>query len=132
MPDHLHLVWLGMRVASDQLKAMRFLRKYLSRELVRRSRTGVEFELQRQAQDTVLREQDRTQGALASACFYVLDNPRRGGLVSHPREWPHLGAMVPGYPFLHPVEEDFWPMFWKFHAKPREPTPKEPPAPPPP
>ena len=76
MPDHLHLVWLGMRVASGQLKAMRFLRKYLARELARRSRTGVEFELQRQAQDTVLREQDRTQGALASACFYIITGSR--------------------------------------------------------
>jgi REP element-mobilizing transposase RayT len=130
MPDHLHLVWLGMRVASDQLKAMRFLRKYLARELARRSPTGVEFELQRQAHDSVLREHDRTQGALASTCFYVLDNPRRRGLVSHPRDWSHLGAMVPGYPFLHPLEDDFWPMFWKFHGKHREPTPTEPPSPP--
>jgi REP element-mobilizing transposase RayT len=129
MPDHMHLVWLGMRVASDQLKAMRFLRKYLTRELARRSPTGVEFELQPQAHDTVLREQDRTQGALASTCFYVLDNPRRRGLVSHPREWPYLGAMVPGYPFLHPLDDGFWPMFWKFYAEHREPTPREPPAP---
>ena len=126
MPDHLHLVWLGMRIASDQLKAMRFVRKYLARELARPSPTRVEFALQRQAQDTVLREQDRTRGALASTCFYVLDNPRRGGLVSHPREWPYLGAVAPGYPFLHPLEDDFWPMFWKLHAKHREPTPDEP------
>ena len=64
------------------------------------------------------------------SCFYVLDNPRRGGLVSDPREWPHLGAMVPGYPFLHPLEDDFWPMFWKFYPEHREPTPREPPTPP--
>ena len=125
MPDHLHVVWLGLKVASDQLEAMRFLRKHLAREFARRSPTGVEFELQKQAHDSVLREKDRTRGALGSACFYVLDNPRRKGLVTQPRDWPHLGAMVPGYPFLHPLEEEFWPMFWKFYTEQREPTPKE-------
>ena len=125
MPDHIHLVWLGMKLASDQREAIRFLRKYLARELARRSPTGVEFELQKQAHDSVLREKDRTRGALASACFYVLDNPRRKGLVVHPREWPHLGAVVPGYPFLHPLDEDFWPMFWKLYSEQREPAPKE-------
>ena len=123
MPDHLHLVWLGLRLASDQLRAMRFLRKYLQREFKRRSPHGVEFELQKQAHDSVLKEEERTQGAMAKACFYVLDNPRRKGLVEHPRDWPHLGALVPGYPFLHPLEEDFWPMFWKQHQEHREPRP---------
>ena len=123
MPDHLHLVWLGLRVASDQLRAVRFLRKYLQREFTRRSPQGVEFELQKQAHDSVLKEEERTQGALAKACFYVLDNPRRKGLVEHPRDWPHLGALAPGYPFLHPLEEDFWPMFWQQYQKHREPRP---------
>ncbi len=30
MPDHLHLVWLGLSQESDQLNAMKFLRKYLN------------------------------------------------------------------------------------------------------
>ena len=50
MPDHLHLLWLGLRVASNQSDAMRFLRKYLRREFTRRSPTGVEYQLQKQAQ----------------------------------------------------------------------------------
>src|SRR5436309_10089980 len=29
MPDHLHLVWMGLNLASDQINAMRCLRKYL-------------------------------------------------------------------------------------------------------
>ncbi len=123
MPDHLHLVWLGLRVSTDQLRAMRFLRRYVQREFTHRSPQGVEFELQKQAHDAVLKEEDRTQGALAKACFYVLDNPRRKGLVEHPRDWPHLGAVVPGFPFLHPLAEDFWPMFWKLYQEHREPTP---------
>ena len=124
MPDHLHLLWLGMRVVSNQTNAMRFLRKYLQREFSRRSPSGVEYQLQKQSHDSVLTEKDRTRGALAKACFYVLDNPRRKGLVEHPQNWPHLGAMVPGYPFLHPLEEDFWPSFWKFYQDQREPTPR--------
>jgi hypothetical protein len=130
MPDHIHLFWLGYRVASNQLEAMRFLRKYLQREFTGRSPTGVEFRLQKQAHDSVLREKDRTRGALASACFYVLDNPRRKGLVAHPRDWPYLGAIVPGYPFLHPLAEDFWPLFWRFYYEQRDPVPKDPLKPP--
>lgn len=125
MPDHMHVVWLGLKVASDQREAMRFIRKFLARELARRSPTSVEFELQKQPHDSVLREKDRTRGALGSACFYVLDYPRRKGLVAHPREWPYLGAIVPSYPFLHPLEEDFWPIFWRFYTEQREPAPKE-------
>jgi putative transposase len=126
MPDHLQLLWLGLRVASNQANAMRFLRKYLQREFTRRSPSGVEYRLQKQSHDSVLTEKDRTRGALAKACFYVLDNPRRKGLVKHPRDWRHLGTVVPGFPFLHPLEEDFWPSFWKFYQNQREPTPQAP------
>ncbi len=124
MPDHLHLLWLGLRAASNQQDAMRFLRKYLQREFTRCSPAGVEYQLQKQSHDSVLTGQDRTRGALARACFYVLDNPRRKGLVAHPRDWPHLGAVVPGYPFLHPLDESFWPDFWKFYEAQREDFPR--------
>jgi putative transposase len=122
MPDHIHLLWLGLRAASNQLDAMRFLRKYLQREFTRRSPDGG-YQLQKQAHDSVLREADRTRGALAKSCFYILDNPRRKGLVAHPRDWPHLGAVVPGYPFLQPLADDFWPDFWKFYQEHRESVP---------
>ena len=126
MPDHIHLFWLGLKLESDQRLAMRFLRKHLQATLASRSRSGVEFRLQKQPHDRVLRENDRRRGAFASACFYVLDNPRRKRLVSHPREWPYLGTMVPGYPFLRPLEEDFWPQFWKLYSEQRDSLPKEP------
>jgi hypothetical protein len=105
---------------------MRFFRKHLQRELTRRSPRGGEFELQKQSHDNVLREADRTRGALARACFYVLENPRRKELVAQPQDWPHLGAVVPGYPFLHPLAEGFWPDFWKLYLKHREPMPAGP------
>jgi putative transposase len=129
MPDHIHLIWMGLRVNSDQRNAMKFLRKHLTVELQRRSAAGREFTLQKQSHDSVLREQDRVRGAFAKTCFYVLDNPRRQELVNHPREWKWLGTIVPGYPFLHPLAEDFWEMFWKLYAQHREPTPTAPPTP---
>jgi hypothetical protein len=42
-------------------------------------------------------------------------------LAKHPREWPFNGAILPGYPTLHPLQEDFWRKFWKLHAQAREP-----------
>ena len=130
MPDHLHLFWLGLKLASDQRNAMRFLRKHLQTELTRRSPHRVEFELQKQSHDCVLREKDRRRGAFASACYYVLDNPRRKGLVAHPRDWPHLGAVIPGYPHLHPLADNFWPLFWKLYTALRDPIPADPLKPP--
>ena len=134
MSDHLHLLWMGLRVDSDKRNAMKFLRKHLAVELARRSSTvpvaalGREpqtssFLLQKQSHDSVLREKDRLRGAFEKSCFYLLDNPCRKKLVNHPREWPHLGAVVPGYPFLHPLGEDFWESFWKIYTEKREPTP---------
>jgi REP element-mobilizing transposase RayT len=125
MPDHMHLIWMGLRVSSDQRNAMKFLRKHLATELARRSPTGVLFELQKQSHDSVLREKDRVRNAFAKACFYVLNNPCRAELVKHPSEWQYLGSVVPGYPFTHPFEEDFWESFWKLYVQHRESAPKE-------
>jgi len=123
MPDHLHLLWMGLRAGSDQRNAMKFLRKHLAAQLARRSPTSVEFALQKQAHDSVLREKERWRGAFEKSCFYLLDNPCRKKLVTHPRDWPHLGAVVPGHPFLHPLAEDFWELFWKIYMAKREPMP---------
>ena len=120
------LVWMGLQASSDQRNAMKFLRKHLAAELALRSPKSGEFELQKQPHDSVLREKERVRGAFAKACFYILDNPRQAGLVDHSRNWPHLGTVVPGYPFLHPLAEDFWELFWKFYEQHREPTPTNP------
>jgi hypothetical protein len=32
-------------------------------------------------------------------------------------DWRFTGAVVLGYPRLHPMDSDYWPMFWKLHAK---------------
>ena len=51
MPDHLHLVWMGMRRESDQFNAMRFLRRQLGPMLK-------PYKFQHQAHDHVLREDE--------------------------------------------------------------------------
>ena len=123
MPDHLHLVWMGMRRESDQLNAMRFLRRQLTPVLG-------PHKFQHQAHDHVLREDERKRGVFARVCFYVLANPDRAKLVAEGGDWPFSGVIVPGYPELHPMQEGFWEKFWKLYAAERDsesPAPSVPP-----
>ncbi len=113
MPDHLHFVWMGMRRASDQLNAIRFLRQQLAPALQ-------PHRFQHQAHDHVLREDERQRGAFARVCFYVSANPVRAKLAAQAGDWPFAGAVVPGYPALHPAHEDFWEKFWKLYVAERE------------
>ena len=89
----------------------------------------MKWSLQVQAHDHVLREEERKRGAFASVCFYVMANPVRAGLVEREPDWPFGGTMIPGYPELHPMQEDFWELFWKLYYQHREPMPTEPPKP---
>jgi len=110
MPDHLHLMWMGLRFDTDQLNAKSFLRTYLEPVM-----SPAKF--QHQPHDHVLKESERKRNAFAKVCFYVLENPVRAELVKAAGEWEFHGAIVPGYPTLHPLEEDFWPKFWKRYAQ---------------
>jgi len=139
MPDHLHLMWMGLSLGSDQLNAVKFLRLHLNRLLAdeglqhkgsavdSRPQPQHHWRLQPQAHDHVLREEERKQNAFASVCFYILANPVRAKLVKREQEWLFSGAVAPGYPDLHPFQENCWELFWKIYYKHREPTPKEPP-----
>jgi len=109
MPDHIHLVWMGLRRDTDQKNGMKFLREHLAPKLR-------PHRFQHQAHDHVLRAEHRKRNAFAKVCFYIMDNARKKGLVEHPREWKFCGAVIPGYPAMHPLEEDFWPTFWKIYA----------------
>jgi len=83
-----------------------------------------------QAFGHVLREDERKRGAFARVCFYVLANPGRAKLVAEGGEWPFSGVIVPGYPELHPMQEDVWEKFWKLYAAERDsesPAPSVPP-----
>jgi REP element-mobilizing transposase RayT len=114
MPDHLHLVWMGLRRESDQHNGTKFLRAQLSRFLV-----PARFE--HQPHDHVLKPEERQRHAFSVACAdYVMLNPLKAGLVKAPGDWPYLGAVVAGYPRLNPLDGDFWPWFWKHYWTARE------------
>jgi hypothetical protein len=110
MPDHLHLVWMGLRLDSDQINGMAFLRTYLEPELSPRK-------FQPQAQDEVLRAEQRKRNAFAKVCFYIAANPVRADLIAEKEVWPFTGCLIPGYPKLNPQVEDFWPKFWRIYSK---------------
>lgn len=93
---------------------MAFLRTHLEPEL-----SPAKF--QPQAHDSVWRESEREHGAFAGVCFYILNNPVHAELVSKPEDWQFSGAVVPGYPTLHPLQPDFLEKFWKLYAKARRP-----------
>ena len=114
MPDHLHLIWMGLRQNSNQLNAMKFLRTQLEPAL------GKGRRWQHQPHDHVLREEERKRGAFASFCFYTLANPVRAGLVKQEKDWPFCGALIPGYPDMNPLGERYWEKFWKLYVKGRE------------
>ena len=120
MPDHLHLIWMGMRRESDQLNAMKFLRTQLEPAL------GGGRVWQHQPHDHVLREKERMRNAFASFCFYTLANPVRAELVKSEKEWPYSGAVVPGYPTLHPLADGYWELFWKLYLARRNTEPPPP------
>jgi len=118
MPDHIHLIWMGLNHDSDQLIGMKFLREHLGPALS-------PHRFQHQAHDHVLRGEDRKRGAFARVCFYILSNPIRAGLTKESETWPFGGAVVPGYPKFHPAEAGFWPRFWKIVQASRQPDARE-------
>src|SRR5689334_18341056 len=64
MPDHVHMVWLGCKVESDQLNGMAFLRRYM--------KASLGLQLQHQAHDHVFKAEERKRNAFANSCEYVL------------------------------------------------------------
>lgn len=114
MPDHIHLMWMGLTLESDQFNGMSFLRTYLEPQLGPRK-------FQPQPQDEVLREEQRKRRAFENVCFYISANPVRAGLMTENETWPFTNCIVPGYPKLNPLVEEFWPKFWKIYAKLRQP-----------
>ena len=114
MPDHIHLIWMGLRLDTDQLNGMAFFRTHLEPEL-----STAKF--QHQAQEHALKENERRHDAFARACHYILENPLQAGLVAYPNEWPHSGAVVPGYPTLHPLQDGFWKKLRKIYKAKKAP-----------
>lgn len=105
MPDHVHVVLMGLHANSDQLQALKFLKQYTRRFLQ-------PFTWQKQSHDHILRRDERTRGAFAAALHYILQNPVRAGIVGDPKEYPYLGCCIPGYPDMEVCRSDYWEVFW--------------------
>jgi len=115
MPDHIHIMWLGLKHDSDQRNGMSFLRTQIKLLLL-------PYKLQSQAHDHVLRDEERRRNAFAKICFYILANPVRAELIRETETWPYCGSILPGYPKMNPLDPDFWPLFWKLYEEKREPN----------
>lgn len=110
MPDHLHMIWVGLSVASDQRLACGFFRRHVNLALR-------PWKLQAQAFDHVLRARERQGEALAKLAEYILQNPVRAGLCVSWRGYPYSNTLVAGYPDLDIRQPDFWELFWRIHDR---------------
>ena len=108
MPDHLHLLWMGLVDSADQRLAMKYLRGQINLVLEKRG-----FQLQDQPFDHVLREDERKPVAFQNVVEYIARNPERKQLVPPDgfRAYPYTGCLLPGYPDLKPFQSDFWTLF---------------------
>ena len=108
MPDHLHMLWMGLLTKSDQLLAMKHFRKTTNESLRR-----IDSELQDQSYDHVLLPSERSEAAFLEIFDYIARNPERAGLVPIDgyATYRFTGSLVPGYPQLRSFESDFWDQF---------------------
>src|SRR5438552_797240 len=99
MPDHLHLIWIGLFDGSDQRNAVKFFRAQLNPLL---EKLGARF--QEQPYDHVLKDEDRERTSFENVVEYIARNPERAGLVPTDgfHQYPYTGCLVPGYPDLNP------------------------------
>jgi hypothetical protein len=130
MPDHLHLLWMGLLESCDQRNAARFFRRQMNLPLAK-----LGLQLQKQPYDHVLREDEGSgvgnavgEGGIltnsATSAFeavaeYIARNPERAGLVPVDgyRQYAYTGCLVPGYPDLSPWQDDYWTRFWKLYSR---------------
>ena len=112
MPDHIHMLWMGLFPGSDQLNAMKYFRKQLNLVLKK-----IKHELQPQAYDNVLKDDERASDAFAELCEYIARNPERAGLVAtdHYAEYRLTDCLIPGAPEVSFFDEDYWDRFWTIH-----------------
>jgi len=117
MPDHIHLLWVGILDGSDQRNAVKFFRTQLNPILAK-----LKARFQTQPYDHVLREEERERSAFEDVVEYIARNPERAQLVPTDRyqDYKYTGCLVPGYPDLSPWQNGYWELFWRIYARLRE------------
>ncbi len=105
MPDHIHMVWMGITDSCNQLSAMKHFRKTLNESLGR-----IGYSLQDQSYDHVLRDEERRTEGFLEICNYIARNPERAELVEPNAyaSYPFTNCLVPGYPELRFFDKDYW------------------------
>ena len=113
MPDHIHLLWLGILDTCDQRVAARYFRKNVNLVLEK-----LDVQLQLQGYDHVLREEERERSAFEDVAEYIARNPERAGLVKEEgfRDYRYTDCLLPGYPELKLWQDDFWDRFWRTYS----------------
>lgn len=113
MPDHMHLLWIGIEDRADQLDAMRFFRRQLTLPL-----QALGYELQHQAYDHVLKDDERLEVAITNLVEYIARNPERKQLVPIDgyRDYKYTGNLIPGYPDLTLWQSEYWTRFWRTYS----------------
>ncbi len=114
MPDHLHLLWMGLFPGSDQLNGMKFFRMQFNLVLATQ-----QTKLQFQPYEHVLKEEERLQSAFETIVEYIARNPERSGLVATDQfaKYAYTGCLIPGYPDVKVFQPDYWSLFWRLHQK---------------
>jgi REP element-mobilizing transposase RayT len=112
MPDHMHLLCIGMATSSDQLLMMRHFRRHLGEQLIERG-----FTLQKQGFDHVLRHDERASNPFEKIARYIAENPVRAGLIEDMSKYAFTGCVIPGYPEVRVFQEDYWDRFWRICRK---------------
>jgi putative transposase len=112
MPDHLHLLWLGLLPSTDQLNAIKFFRKHTNRILQRHQTSW-----QKQPHDHVLKEAEQEHNAVERVIDYICRNPERAGLVELGQlsAYPFSGCIFPGYPDVNLWNENYNERLWRSH-----------------
>jgi REP element-mobilizing transposase RayT len=110
MPDHIHMLWIGLSEKSDQINAMKYFRKHVGDVL---NKLG--FEFQHQPYDHVLREDERQEHAVEQLVEYIARNPERQKLVPIDgySSYKYTSCLVPGYPEMCLWDSDYWTRFWR-------------------
>lgn len=113
MPDHIHMVWIGIDDQTDQLKASKYFRRQIAEPLRK-----LGFALQHQPYDHVLRDEGRIESAFINIVEYIARNPERKRLVPPDgfRDYKFTGCLIPGHPELNLWQSDFWTRFWRTYS----------------
>jgi len=109
MPDHLHMILVGMRDSSSVATAVR---TFKGRAAVRARQLGVIELWQKGYYDHVIRSGE----SLERIAAYIVMNPVRAGLVSDFMDWPFSGSFVIEWKRLPPPAAPYVPP-WRRRAE---------------